>query len=38
VAREKVKWILENHEPQPLGEAQKAELARILTAADRELA
>jgi trimethylamine--corrinoid protein Co-methyltransferase len=37
VAREKVKWILDNHQPQPLEEAKKAELDRILEAADREL-
>jgi trimethylamine--corrinoid protein Co-methyltransferase len=36
VAREKVDWILANHHPQPLEEAQKLELARILQAADRE--
>jgi len=37
VAREKVRWILENYEPQPLEEAKRAELSRILEAADREL-
>jgi trimethylamine--corrinoid protein Co-methyltransferase len=37
VAREKVRWILDNYEPDPLEEAKKAELTRILTAADREL-
>jgi hypothetical protein len=37
VALEKVRWILENHQPQPLDEAQQVELARILDAADREL-
>jgi trimethylamine--corrinoid protein Co-methyltransferase len=36
VAREKVDWILANHHPQPLEEAQKAELTKILKAADRE--
>ena len=36
VAREKVDWILANHHPQPLEEAQKEELTRILKAADRE--
>lgn len=36
VAREKVDWILSNHHPQPLEEAQKDELTRILKAADRE--
>jgi hypothetical protein len=37
VAREKVNWILDNYEPAPLERAQKAELARILAAAGREL-
>ena len=37
VAREKVAWILENHQPEPLEEAKKAELTRILEAAEREL-
>ncbi len=37
VAREKVKWILDNHQPQPLERAKQAELTRILDAADREL-
>jgi trimethylamine--corrinoid protein Co-methyltransferase len=37
VAREKVRWILDNHRPEPLAAAQQAELARILAAADREL-
>jgi trimethylamine--corrinoid protein Co-methyltransferase len=36
VAREKVDWILANHHPEPLDDAQKAELTRILEAADRE--
>ena len=38
VAREKVNWILENHEPQPLESSQQNELTRILAAADKELA
>jgi trimethylamine--corrinoid protein Co-methyltransferase len=37
VAREKVAWILNNYQPEPMEEAKKAELARILTAADKEL-
>ena len=37
VARETTDWILEHHNPQPLEEAQQAELTRILQAADREL-
>jgi trimethylamine--corrinoid protein Co-methyltransferase len=37
VAREKVEWILNNHQPEPLEDAQKAELSRILKAADEEL-
>jgi trimethylamine--corrinoid protein Co-methyltransferase len=37
VAREKVVWILDNYQPEPLEEGQGAELDRILAAADREL-
>jgi len=37
VAREKVDWILDDYQPESLEEAKKAELARILDAADREL-
>jgi trimethylamine--corrinoid protein Co-methyltransferase len=37
VAREKVEWILEHHHPQPLEDAQQAELKRIIQAAEREL-
>jgi trimethylamine--corrinoid protein Co-methyltransferase len=37
VAREKLHWILDNYLPEPLEGAQKAELGRILAAADREL-
>jgi trimethylamine--corrinoid protein Co-methyltransferase len=37
VAREKVAWILKNHQPEPLEEAKQAEMARILKAADQEL-
>jgi hypothetical protein len=37
VAREKTDWILENHHPEPLEEAQQAELTRILQVADQEL-
>jgi len=37
VAREKVRWILETHHPEPLEETVQAELTRILAAADREL-
>ena len=37
VAREKVNWILENYQPEPLEDAKRAELNRILKAADREL-
>jgi hypothetical protein len=36
VAREKADWILSNHHPQPLEDAQKDELTRILKAATRE--
>jgi trimethylamine--corrinoid protein Co-methyltransferase len=38
VAREKVEWILANHHPRPLEEAQKDELRKILKAADHEKA
>jgi trimethylamine--corrinoid protein Co-methyltransferase len=37
VAREKVGWILEHHQPEPLAGAKKAEIDRILQAAEREL-
>jgi trimethylamine--corrinoid protein Co-methyltransferase len=37
VAREKTDWILENHHPEPLDEAQQAEFKRILQAAGQEL-
>jgi trimethylamine--corrinoid protein Co-methyltransferase len=37
VARERLRWILDNHRPEPLEAAPKAELARILAAADGEL-
>jgi len=37
VARAKVDWILEHHHPRPLEEAQRAELARILATADRNI-
>lgn len=36
VAREKLDWILENHQPEPLDEDQRVELKRILAAAERE--
>ena len=38
VAREKTDWILKNHHPEPLSEAQQIELTRILKAAEDELA
>ena len=37
VAIEKTKWILENHDPEPLEGEKQAELTRILAAADKEL-
>jgi trimethylamine--corrinoid protein Co-methyltransferase len=37
VARDKVDWILSNYQPEPLEAAQRMELTRILSAADREL-
>jgi trimethylamine--corrinoid protein Co-methyltransferase len=36
-ARDKVAWILDNYQPEPLEAAKQAELARILAAADQEL-
>jgi trimethylamine--corrinoid protein Co-methyltransferase len=38
VARDKVDWILENHQPEPLADAQQSELLRILRAAEQEMA
>jgi trimethylamine--corrinoid protein Co-methyltransferase len=37
VARERVKWILDNHQPEPLEEAKRIELTRILATAGKEL-
>jgi trimethylamine--corrinoid protein Co-methyltransferase len=37
IAREKLSWILDNHQPEPLEKAKQAELTRILRTADREL-
>jgi trimethylamine--corrinoid protein Co-methyltransferase len=37
VAREKTAWILENHHPRPLEDTQRAELDRILQAAEGDL-
>jgi len=37
VAIEKVKWILDNHQPEPLEADKQVELTRILAAADKEL-
>jgi hypothetical protein len=36
-ARQRVKWILENHHPEPLDLAQQQELTRLLAAAEREM-
>jgi trimethylamine--corrinoid protein Co-methyltransferase len=36
-AIEKVKWILANHQPEPLDSAKQTELTRILGAADKEM-
>jgi trimethylamine--corrinoid protein Co-methyltransferase len=36
-ARQQVKWILENHHPEPLELAQQQELTRLLAAAEREM-
>jgi trimethylamine---corrinoid protein Co-methyltransferase len=37
VAREKVRWILDNYQPDPLDKAKQSELSKILVAADQEL-
>jgi trimethylamine--corrinoid protein Co-methyltransferase len=37
VARERVRWILENHHPEPLEDSKQLELTRILSAAEKEL-
>ena len=37
VARDKINWILQNHQPQPLEAAQQRELDHILAAADHQL-
>ena len=37
LAREKISWILKNHEVEPLGKAKQVELKRILQAAESEL-
>ena len=37
VAREKTDWILENHHPEPLSEAQQREITRIISVAEKEL-
>lgn len=36
VAREKVEWILEHHQPEPLADHQQKELQHLLEMADRE--
>lgn len=36
-ARSQVRWILDNHQPEPLEEIKQAELSRILAAAGREI-
>ncbi len=36
-AREKIKWIIDHHEPEPLDSAVQAELDQIVAAADREI-
>ncbi|MFL7892599.1 MAG: trimethylamine methyltransferase family protein [Anaerolineales bacterium] len=38
VAIRKIKWILDNHHPQPLEEIKQRELKHILASAERELA
>ncbi len=36
-ARQKISWILENYQPEPLDQAIQAELSRLLAAAGKEL-
>ena len=36
-AIDRVKWILANHQPQPLDDVKQHELDRILASADKEL-
>jgi trimethylamine:corrinoid methyltransferase-like protein len=36
-AREKTKWILDNHHPEPPPEEVQKEINRIIAAADKEL-
>jgi trimethylamine--corrinoid protein Co-methyltransferase len=36
-ARERVAWILANHEPEPIEHSKQAEVRRILAAADRQI-
>jgi trimethylamine--corrinoid protein Co-methyltransferase len=37
LAREKLDWILENHQPEPLEEGLQSELGRIVAAAEKEI-
>jgi trimethylamine--corrinoid protein Co-methyltransferase len=37
LAIEKTNWILDNHQPEPLSDAQHRELKRILQVADQEI-
>jgi trimethylamine--corrinoid protein Co-methyltransferase len=37
VARQKAEWILANHHPEELDSARRAELSKIISAADKEL-
>jgi trimethylamine--corrinoid protein Co-methyltransferase len=37
VARERAAWILANHEVEPIPDAERSEMTRILAAADREI-
>jgi hypothetical protein len=36
-ARDKVDWILKNHQPEPLEQGKRDELSRILEVAGREM-
>ncbi len=37
VARERIAWILENHQAEPIPDDKQKEITRILAAADHEL-
>jgi len=37
VARERIAWVLDNYQVEPLPEGQQKELNKILAAADKEI-